>query len=232
MADQQLKEHLQQGKFAYEDDMKKLRKLVEDEIIKRRRQQVSLEEVKEFTTAKYINSILTAFRKINPSKWPNKIQNIDFIKVLYDLQEKVEKLMTYKDQTPYSDHAGCDAACTGLCASCSGVCTGSNSGQCSGSSGYSGGQSGPDWVTTSVVVTKQTVVNGVVTVVQTTQTGIWQNGVLKIPGQTQAVNNIAATVTSGTGQSSDRINNNYSATVQAGASTPGGRPVVTRGRVK
>lgn len=139
MADQQLKEHLQQGKFAYEDDMKKLRKLVEDEIIKRRRQQVSLEEVKEFTTAKYINSVLAAFRKINPSKWPNKIQNIDFIKVLYDLQEKVEKLMTYKDQTPYSDHAGCDAACTGLCASCTGNCTGGNSGQCSGGSGYSGG---------------------------------------------------------------------------------------------
>ena len=139
MADQQLKEHLQQGKFAYEDDMKKLRKLVEDEIIKRRRQQISLEEVKEFTTAKYINSILAAFRKINPSKWPNKIQNIDFIKVLYDLQEKVEKLMTYKDQTPYSDHAGCDAACTGLCASCTGNCTGGNSGQCSGGGGYSGG---------------------------------------------------------------------------------------------
>lgn len=138
-----LKENLKTHNFANSKDVKKLLKYIKQEIITRRHQTMALIEDDELTvnedfdTARIANNIIKAFKKINPSKWEYVIQNITFIKLALQLIDKLKKLITYEEYTPYNDHAGCDAQCTGLCASCSGTCTGSNA-------GISGGGNG-DW---------------------------------------------------------------------------------------
>lgn len=124
-----LKEKLETGEFANSRDVKKLLKYVKEEILTRRHQTVSMptdeESNKEsFDTAKIANSIIRAYKKINPSKWEYVIQNETFIKLAIQLINKMKKLITYQEYTPYNDHAGCDAQCTGLCASCTGTNTG------------------------------------------------------------------------------------------------------------
>lgn len=128
-----LKEKLETGEFANSRDVKKLLKYVKEEILTRRHQTVSIptdeESNKEnFDTAKIANSIIRAYKKINPSKWEYVIQNETFIKLAIQLINKMKKLITYQEYTPYNDHAGCDAQCTGLCASCTGTNTGGTGG--------------------------------------------------------------------------------------------------------
>ena len=98
-----------------------------------------------FDTAKIANSIIHAYKKINPSKWKYVIQNETFIKLAIQLIDKMKKLIIYQEYTPYNDHAGCDAQCTGLCASCTGTSTGGAGG--SGSNGsWDGAYTGLQYV--------------------------------------------------------------------------------------
>lgn len=141
-----LKEKLETGEFANSRDVKKLLKYVKEEILTRRHQTVSMptdeESNKEnFDTAKIANSIIRAYKKINPSKWEYVIQNETFIKLAIQLINKMKKLITYQEYTPYNDHAGCDAQCTGLCASCTGTNTG-GAGGAGGNGSWDGSYSG------------------------------------------------------------------------------------------
>lgn len=138
----QLKRHLAEGEFANAEDMNTLKQLINYEVNLRRKQSYILtSEIavtnKQFDTAKYINNLIGGLRKIHKGKFQLVTQNITFIKALFDLVTKIEKLMTYKDQTKYGDNAGCDGECRGLCSGCEGSCTGANS--CSFVANSSGG---------------------------------------------------------------------------------------------
>ena len=127
----QLKRHLAEGEFADAKDMNTLKQLIDYEVNIRRKQGYTLtKEIavinKQFDTAKYINNLIGGLRKIHKEKFQLVTQNITFIKALFDLVTKIEKLMTYKDQTKYGDNAGCDGECRGLCSGCEGSCTGNN----------------------------------------------------------------------------------------------------------
>lgn len=127
----QLKRHLAEGEFANAEDMNTLKQLIDYEVNIRRKQRYTLtKEIavtnKQFDTAKYINNLIGGLRKIHKGKFQLVTQNITFIKALFDLVIKIEKLMTYKDQTKYNDNAGCDGECRGLCSGCENSCTGSN----------------------------------------------------------------------------------------------------------
>lgn len=128
----QLKKHLAEGEFANAEDMNTLKQLIDYEVNVRRKQKYNLtSEIavtnKQFDTAKYINNLIGGLRKIHKEKFQLVTQNITFIKALFDLVTKIEKLLTYKDQTKYGDNAGCDGECRGLCSGCENSCTGSNS---------------------------------------------------------------------------------------------------------
>ena len=128
----QLKRHLAEGEFANAEDMNTLKQLINYEVNLRRKQGYTLtSEIaitnKQFDTAKYINNLIGGLRKIHKGKFQLVTQNITFIKALFDIVTKIEKLMTYKDQTKYGDNAGCDGECRGLCSGCEGSCTGNNS---------------------------------------------------------------------------------------------------------
>lgn len=127
----QLKRHLAEGEFANAEDMNTLKQLIDYEVNIRRKQKYNLtSEIavtnKQFDTAKYINNLIGGLRKIHKGKFQLVTQNITFIKALFDLVIKIEKLLTYKDQTKYGDNAGCDGECRGLCSGCENSCTGSN----------------------------------------------------------------------------------------------------------
>lgn len=127
-----LKEHLSVGEFADADDMNILKSLIDFEVNTRRKQNYHLtseiaQSNKQFDTALYINNLIGGLRKLHKTKFQLVTQNITFIKALFDLVEKIEKLMTYKDQTKYGDNAGCDGECRGLCSGCEASCTGANS---------------------------------------------------------------------------------------------------------
>ena len=127
-----LKEHLSTGEFADADDMNILKSLIDFEVNVRRRQNYHLtseiaQSNKQFDTALYINNLIGGLRKLHKTKFQLVTQNVTFIKALFDLVEKIEKLMTYKNQTKYGDNAGCDGECRGLCSGCEGSCTGANS---------------------------------------------------------------------------------------------------------
>ena len=128
----QLKKHLEEGQFANAEDMNALKQLINYEVNLRRKQGYKLtteimQTNKQFDTAAYINNLIGGLRKIHKTKFSLVTQNITFIKALFDLIEKIEKLMSYKDQTKYGDNAGCDGECRGLCSGCEGCCTGANS---------------------------------------------------------------------------------------------------------
>lgn len=127
----QLKRHLAEGEFANAEDMNTLKQLIDYEVNIRRKQGYNLtSEIavtnKQFDTAKYINNLIGGLRKIHKGKFQLVTQNITFIKALFDIVTKIEKLLTYKDQTKYGDNAGCDGECRGLCSGCENSCTGSN----------------------------------------------------------------------------------------------------------
>ena len=126
-----LKKHLEQGEFANAEDMNTLKKLIDYEVNWRRHQNYALttetaQSNKQFDTAKYINNLIGGLKKIHKQKFQLVTQNITFINAIFDIVKKLEILMSYKEHTQYSDHAGCDGECRGLCSSCAMGCTGGN----------------------------------------------------------------------------------------------------------
>lgn len=129
-----LKKHLEEGEFANAEDMNVLKKLIDYEVNWRRQQNYALtteiaQSNKQFDTAKYINNLIGGLKKLHKQKFQLVTQNITFINAIFDIVRKLENLMSYKEYTKYSDHAGCDGECRGLCSSCAFSCTGGS--QCS-----------------------------------------------------------------------------------------------------
>lgn len=140
----QLGEHLKTGKYANAEDMITLKELINYEVNTRRQQHYPLtsekpKSNKQFDTAKFINNLLGALRKIHKGKFQLVTQNVTFIKALYDIFLKIKKLMEYEYQRKYSDNAGCDGECRGLCSSCVGCCVGGSVGASYGGGGGGGG---------------------------------------------------------------------------------------------
>lgn len=154
-----LEKNLGVGEYATAEDMVLLKKLIDYEVNERRQQKYSItkeipKKFNQFDTAKFINNLLGALRKLNKNKFSLVTQNVTFIRALYDIFKKVEKLTKYAYQKKYDDHAGCDGECRGLCSSCTGCCVGgataaAGTGGSGGSSGTDAGGACTTWCTTT-----------------------------------------------------------------------------------